>query len=548
MVAGASAEELSVLVLTIQDAYAELSRDKAVADNALSTINQQYKEAMDEISSLNGSIKNLEHENEEVRSMMETQSVQFEQSVSEIASIEKLKTDQEAAVAQLSAELARYKQEVTEVIEEKNSMEKEMRHMSDELKLARRDTERARLEATMSTQGLTKQSNEIQSKLQSDLDDLRQKFDMERGVVDQQKSQIDDLEYKLETQKEDTEAAAGSYEAAISELQNMIKKLRSESSNDMETLQTENAELREISQEFLDEREAIADRANQAENDAQHYSKELNELKMDIDAIRDEYEKKISDLESEMEVVRSEYEGQLDGMTKEGGQHRDRATDLERELGEAKKNIEALEAEEADLQDEIEMMKKNMAAVRDDFSSRMDTSRDEAAALKEGYEEELEKLRNDLDAKHKEARDAMHECDLNKDKVSKLEEDLKEKEQLLQENEKEQKTTRDMYDDRLQRIRNEMKTADEDHRKEIGGLLEENDGMKKAIEELESHKRTSDYRIRRLEEDIQAEKDLRGEAKKELEESKDDYEKVVQNLMAKMKEAEEEADVKLTKY
>ena len=122
VVAGASADELSVLVLTIQDAYAELSRDKAIADGALSTINQQYREAMDEISSLNGSIKHLENENDEVRSMMETQSVQFEHSVSEIASIEKLKSDQEAALAQLSAHLSRYKQEVTEVNEEKNSM------------------------------------------------------------------------------------------------------------------------------------------------------------------------------------------------------------------------------------------------------------------------------------------------------------------------------------------------------------------------------------------------------------------------------------------
>ena len=210
------------------------------------------------------------------------------------------------------------------------------------------------------------------------------------------------------------------------------------------------------------------DRANRAEIDARHYSKELNELKMDVDAIRDEYENKISDLESEMEAVSSEYEGQLDGMTKEGGEHRDRVADLERQLGEANKNIEILEAEEADLQDEVEMMKKNMAAVRDDFSSRMNTSRDQTDAMKEGYEDELEKLQNDLDAKHKEAREAMYQCDLNKDKVSKLEEELKEKESILQANDKEQKTTRDMYEDRLQRVRNELKTSDEDHKKEIG--------------------------------------------------------------------------------
>ena len=51
-----------------------------------------------------------------------------------------------------------------------------------------------------------------------------------------------------------------------------------------------------------------------------------------------------------------------------------------------------------------------------------------------------------------------------------------------------------------------MKAANEDHTKEMGGLLQENDEMKKAIEDLESHKRTGDYRIRRLEEDLEAER------------------------------------------
>ena len=545
MVAGATADELSVLVLTIQDAYAELSRDKAIADNALATINNQYKEAMDEISSLNSNIQQLEQENDEVRSMMETQSVQFEHSVSEMASIEKMKADSETKLAQLTAQLSKYKQELAEVSDEKNSLEEEMRHMSEELKLARRDAERARLEATMSNEDSSKQFRERQSKLEAELDNLRRKFDMERNVVDQQKSQIDDLEYKLETQKEDTEAAAGSYEAAISELQNMIKKLRSESSNGMEELKAERDELREINEEFLEERKTIVDRANRAERDAQQYSKELNDIKKDIDAIQEEYEEKISGLESNMEELRSKYERQLDGMTKEGGEHRDRVADLERQLEEAKKNIEELEAEEADLQDEVEMMKQNMAAVREDFSTRLNTAKDEAAATKEGYEEELEKLRNVLDVKNKEAREAMYQCDLNKDKVTKLEDELKVKDGLLQENNNERKTTTDMYEDRLQRMRNEMKASNEVHTKEMGGLLEENEEMKKAIEDMESHKRTADYRIRRLEEDLEAEKELRLEAKKEIDESKEDYENVMQRLMTKMKETEEEADTKV---
>ena len=40
------------------------------------------------------------------------------------------------------------------------------------------------------------------------------------------------------------------------------------------------------------------------------------------------------------------------------------------------------------------MMKKNMAAVREDFSSRMNNVKEDATATKESYEEELEKLEN----------------------------------------------------------------------------------------------------------------------------------------------------------
>ena len=51
------------------------------------------------------------------------------------------------------------------------------------------------------------------------------------------------------------------------------------------------------------------------------------------------------------------------------------------------------------MQDEVEMMKKNMAAVREDFSSRMNNVKEDATATKESYEEELEKLRKEKNGK-----------------------------------------------------------------------------------------------------------------------------------------------------
>ena len=182
MLENASSEELSVLVLTIQDEYAKLSKEKASADETIKSLNQQYREAMDEVCSMSSRVHDLETENEEVRSMMETQSVEFEKSASEIASIESMKKEADRALMQsdaqttamrealvgeisrLAAQLSVYSKEVEELQEEKDSLEAENVKMHEDLILARRDAERARLEGTMSNEDTTRrlQDTEMQ--------------------------------------------------------------------------------------------------------------------------------------------------------------------------------------------------------------------------------------------------------------------------------------------------------------------------------------------------------------------------------------------------
>mmetsp|Transcript_8455 Transcript_8455/g.14827 ORF Transcript_8455/g.14827 Transcript_8455/m.14827 type:complete len:247 (+) Transcript_8455:139-879(+) len=168
MLENASAEELSVLVLTIQDEYAKLSKEKAFADDTISDLNQQYKDAMDEICSLNTNLKDLATENDEVKSMMDTQSVSFEKCAAEVDSIASMKENSDHALAEseaqttamrealvgeisrLTAEMSKYANEVEELQEEKEEVEGENKKLHEDLTLARRDAERARLEGTMS--------------------------------------------------------------------------------------------------------------------------------------------------------------------------------------------------------------------------------------------------------------------------------------------------------------------------------------------------------------------------------------------------------------
>lgn len=245
---------------------------------------------------------------------------------------------------------------------------------------------------------------------------------------------------------------------------------------------------------------------------------------MDMDALREEYDSRVADLNAEIDSVRERYEKQLIGKTNEGNEQRGRAISLQKELDEARKELDGLEGENADLQETIEAMEKNMAAVRSDFSSRTDTAMNEAIAQKEEYEEQLEQLKNELDEKNLELREASHQNIATRDVIRKLEQELEVKAVMLDKAEKERQSESEMYEGRIDRLRNEMQISKEDHLKEIGGILEENEKMRIELDEERMQKRSAEYRARRLEEEVETGKELLDQAKKTTEESKEEYE------------------------
>ena len=245
---------------------------------------------------------------------------------------------------------------------------------------------------------------------------------------------------------------------------------------------------------------------------------------MDMKAVREEYESRVSDLNAEIERVRDKYEKQLNGKTNESNEQRDRAIALQKELDMAKKDLESLEGDNADLQETVEVMENNMAAVRADFSSRTDAAREETVAQKEEYEEQLEQLKNELDDKKNELREVSHQNNLTKDTLRKLEQDLEVKVMMIDKAETEQKSAREMYEGRIDRMRAELQNSKEEHTKEIGDILGENETMKKELDEERMQKRSAEYRVRRLEEEVETGKELLDQAKKATEESREEYE------------------------
>lgn len=245
---------------------------------------------------------------------------------------------------------------------------------------------------------------------------------------------------------------------------------------------------------------------------------------MDMKAVREEYESRVSDLNAEIERVRDKYEKQLNGKTNESIEQRDRAIALQKELDTAKKDLESLEEDNADLQETVEVMENNMAAVRADFSSRTDAAREETIAQKEEYEEQLERLTNELDNKKQELKEVSHQNNLTKDTLRKLEQDLEVKVMMINKAETEQQSVREMHEGRIDRMRAELQNSKEEHTKEKGDILEENETMKKELDEERMQKRSAEYRVRRLEEEVETGKELLDQAKKATEESREEYE------------------------
>jgi chromosome segregation ATPase len=223
----------------------------------------------------------------------------------------------------------------------------------------------------------------------------------------------------------------------------------------------------------------------------------------------------------------------MSDLTNESNEQRDRAIDNEKKLQEKRKEVEAMEGENADLTETVEAMEKNMAAVRTDFSSRMDAAREETISQKELYEERLDKLQVDLDAKTKESREAVYQHDVAESTIRKLEKELEIKGNMLDQVDKEQESLRGKYEGRIDRIREEMQNMKEEHLNEIGSILEENEGMKRDLNEERSGKRTAEYRCRRLEEEVETGKALVEQARKDAEDSKEEYEHVMENVMMK---------------
>jgi len=245
---------------------------------------------------------------------------------------------------------------------------------------------------------------------------------------------------------------------------------------------------------------------------------------MDMDAIREEYESRISDLNADIEHIQNKYENQLSTAANETTKQRDRAIDLQKELNDVKKQLDALEGENSDLQETVEAMEKNMTAVGDDFSSRIDAAREELLVQKEEYEKQLNQLESEISDMKRENLEALQEKDVAQDTARQLEQELQVKTEMLDKVEKEQQLLRDMYEGRIDRMRTEIHDIKEDHLKEMGDILQENEKMNKELEEERLQKRSAEYRVRRLEEEVEVGKSLLEQAKKVADESKEEYE------------------------
>jgi len=84
-----------------------------------------------------------------------------------------------------------------------------------------------------------KRLQETEMRLERELDELHEKYSKERQLAEDLKNEREELNAELEGQKEDSEAAAWSYEAAIAELKSRLEIMQSDVSQELEESEEE---------------------------------------------------------------------------------------------------------------------------------------------------------------------------------------------------------------------------------------------------------------------------------------------------------------------
>ena len=278
----------------------------------------------------------------------------------------------------------------------------------------------------------------------------------------------------------------------------------------------------------------IKSNSDRAERTARQLTAELKDARMDIDAMRDEFENRVSELTTEAEDKEASHAEELKALQASVNEARERADKAESELAESKADVEALEGEASDLQETIQVMEQNMGAVRSDFAGRMDAARDEARIAADEYEGRIDKMREEADGTNKELRKLEDELAESEDKGRKMKDDLEAKTEMLDDKTAEIGFLKDRYERRIDDLTGQINDLKDEQDRELGKILEENDALKKEVEDAHSTKRSAEHRTQRLEEEVEGLKEAVDDAKREVDESKEEYGSILENLMAKV--------------
>jgi hypothetical protein len=201
---------------------------------------------------------------------------------------------------------------------------------------------------------------------------------------------------------------------------------------------------------------------------------------------------------AKIERNQAKYKKQLHGKTNQSNKQRDWAIVLQKELDEAKNDLDLLKGENANLQETIKVMEKNLATMHANFLSRTKTARKERFAQKEEYKEQLEHLKNESDVKKKELREVSHQNDVAKDTVRMLKQDLEVKAMIINKAKMEQQLARELYEGRINCMRAELQNSKEEQMKTIGEIMEEYETMKKELDKERKQKHLAEYHMHRL--------------------------------------------------
>ncbi|KAK4452080.1 myosin-7 [Podospora aff. communis PSN243] len=427
-----SEENLNDIVEKLKDEVGDLEAEIRKKDNIIT----EHEDAMEEL-------KDRVADAEEELKASQRRMVELEEKAQSSERLREAKDtiqDLEADVRRLENQLDEMKEKVQDAVSEKERAEADLEELQEEM-----------ANKSVVTKGLSRQVEEKISRLQTELDKIRQDYSELEEVSDSQRNEIDQAKSKLKEarqERDDSERLRLSLEKRLVEVQDDLNRR----SDEKALLQTRHdalkTETEALQREMNKLRKSVVDLEENMQKERQHSLNLENDIrsqfKDEIDRLNDE----ISDLQAECREKDNLYDNDSEKW------------DMERQNLESERDL--AEERAAGLQRTIEKLRDAEGALSSKETKLQDALQSEAErhnSEKAVLDRQIEELRQNLDARQTMLEDLRVELSTARDQLRQSQLDCQSQAQKAEALEDEVEILQSTIDEESEKAQQELERA-----------------------------------------------------------------------------------------